>query len=550
MAEDYRSEIWSRFLSKISCAVSVLVAFAFFGGCQTTRTVAVPANVKNQFLELAQRLRSFPPEVLGGDFGHDYVDLPFSESGRLGATPGAVEYQGLLQSNHPVPILLSLIKDPDPKIRTLAAAALTAKGEPRLQQYLGPLLEDQSRTFDVMWRPEVDNYVPIRSSPQTVASTVLRLVEYRNKADFDRYWAIHRNREYCADWFLWQLRHKQFAPLAPRDIQSVPSPDREMITLWIGVGGWPLHYDGFPEADVMAAAKRLGREHILAVLRGQPPGTDPDIKPVNKGWPPGEPYYVMGKFLLSHASNFLTPSDADMLLTLEDEERKQNDWHELRYEELWLIAAASLRPDRADQILDEAERSYPGRADIPLARWDIEGPSSLPKVLRWFYGPNDSKERLAVAILGAQPNDQYKLLVEAILASPQKLRISSEAMYRFAEFAQKTKAKFDRQFVDWIYAQPSDYPYPGRSDYQSRTGVVKMTGVARELVRDSRFSRADVGLLCVVKQCLAGTVSKLSPVQSARLDSLVGDIDPNLPLNTPESKLQEIRSLLRSYVGE
>ena len=30
-----------------------------------------------------------------------------------------------------------------------------------------------------------------------------------------------------------------------------------MIILWIGTGGWPLHYDGFPEAEVMAAAKRL-----------------------------------------------------------------------------------------------------------------------------------------------------------------------------------------------------------------------------------------------------------------------------------------------------
>ena len=299
----------------------------------------------------------------------------------------------------------------------------------------------------------------------------------------------------------------------------------------------------------MAAAKRLGREHILAVLRGRPPGTDPDIKPpINYSWAPGEQYFVMGKFLLSHAGDLLAPSDADLLLTLEGEERKRNDWYELRYGQSWLIAAASLQPDRAEQILDEAERSYPGRADIPLARWTIEGPNSLPKVLRWFYGPNDSEARLAMEIRAAHPNDQYKPLVEAILASPQRLRISNEAMYRFAEFAQKTKANFDRRFVDWIYAQPPD-PYPG-TDYQSRTGVIKMSGVARELVRDSRFSRADVKLLYVIKQCLAGTGSKLSPVQSARLDSLIGDIDPNLPLNTPESKLQEIRNLIRKDVGE
>ena len=226
----------------------------------------------------------------------------------------------------------------------------------------------------------------------------------------------------------------------------------------------------------------------------------------------------MGKFLLSHARELLTPSDADLLLALEGEERKRNDWHELRYEQLWLIAAASLQPDCADQILDEAERSYLGRADIPLARWTIEGPNSLPKVLRWFYGRNGSEAGLAAEILMAHPNDQYKPLVAAILASPQRLRISSEAMYRFAEFAQKTKANFDRRFVDWIYAQAPD-PYPGGTDYQTRTGVIKMSGVARKLVHDSRFSRADVKLLYVIKQCLAGTGSKLFPVQSARLDS-------------------------------
>src|SRR5258706_722 len=324
--------------------------------------------------------------------------------------------------------------------------------------------------------------------------------------------------------------------------------DREMITLWIGVGGWPLPLDGFPPAEGAAAAKGLGRDRIPAVLRGQPPGSDPDIKSINTGWQPGDQYYVMSRFLLSHAKGLLLPSDADLLLTLEAEERKRNDSHDLHYEQSWLIAAASLQSGRADQILDEAERNYLGRADIPLARWGIEGPSSLPKILHWFYGPYDSEERLATEIVVTQRNEQFRPLVEAILASPQHLNICNEAMYRFAEFAQKNKVSFDQQFIDWIYAQPAD-PYPGQ-DYHSRTGVIKMSGVARELVRDPRFSRADVKMLYVVRQCLAGSTSKLSPEQSAKLDSLIKDIDWNLPLNTPESKLREIRDILRKSVNE
>jgi hypothetical protein len=544
MAEDLRFNVCSRSLTKIMSAVRIVVALAFVAGCQNALRDTVPADIKRQFVDVAQRLSSFPPpyELSEPSVAPPYRNWPKNE-------PGVSEYQTLIQNNYSIPILLSLLKDHDPKIRTLAAAALAAKGQPRLQQYLGPLLDDQSQTFDEMQLPfSASPFAKTQFLPQTVAAAVLRLVEYPNKATFEQYWTTHANREYCADWFLWQFRHKQFAPLALQDIQSVPSPDREMITLWIGMGGWPLHYDGFPQVEVMAAAKHLGRNRVLAVVRGQPPGSDPDIKPINKGWQPGDQYYVMSRFLLSHAKDLLIPSDADLLLTLEAEERKRNDWHELRYEQSWLIAAARLQPERGDQILDEAERNYLGRADIPLARWAIEGLSSLPKVLRWFYGPNDSEERLATEIVVTQPNEQFNPLVQAILASPQRLSICNEAMYRFAEFAQKNKANFDRQFVDWIYAQPPD-PYRG-SDYHSRTGVIKMSGVARELVRDPRFSRADMKMLYIVKECLAGSASKLSPEQSAKLDSLMGDIDWNLPLNTPESKLQEMRDLLRKFVGE
>jgi len=543
MAEDHGSEI-SSILIKRRCAFGVFVAFTLFTACRTLRPDTVPANIKSQFAKVALGLRSFPPPR---ELSEPSVVPPNGNWPKN--APGVSEYQSLIQNNYSVPILLSLLKDRDPKIRTLAAAALVAKGEPRLQQYLGALLDDQSQTFDEMQLPmSASPFAKTQFVPQTVATAVLRLIEYPNKAAFDRYWATHANREYCADWFLWQFRHKQVAPLAIQDIQSVPSPDREMITLWIGVGGWPLHYDGFPPAEVAAAAKRLGRDRILAVLRGQPPGSDPDIKSINTGWQPGDQYYVMSRFLLSHAKGLLLPSDADLLLTLEAEERKRNDSHDLHYEQSWLIAAASLQSGRADQILDEAERNYLGRADIPLARWGIEGPSSLPKILHWFYGPYDSEERLATEIVVTQRNEQFRPLVEAILASPQHLNICNEAMYRFAEFAQKNKVSFDQQFIDWIYAQPAD-PYPGQ-DYHSRTGVIKMSGVARELVRDPRFSRADVKMLYVVRQCLAGSTSKLSPEQSAKLDSLIKDIDWNLPLNTPESKLREIRDILRKSVNE
>lgn len=98
------------------------------------------SECKGPICKGAQGLRSFPP---GYVFGTGYTES-------RDKVPGVAQYEALLQSNQPVSVLLALLKDRDPKIRTLAAAFLVSKGEPRLQQCLGPLLDDQSRTFDQM----------------------------------------------------------------------------------------------------------------------------------------------------------------------------------------------------------------------------------------------------------------------------------------------------------------------------------------------------------------------------------------------------------------
>lgn len=551
MAADRHREVWFDLLIKLVYPICLFIALSPLAACQTD-----PANSRGQFLKVAQRLRAFPPDrmffVPGTDWNYAGLAVRPSTLDRVGTTPGTTEYEGLMQSNYPVPILLSLLKDRDPKIRTLAAAALVAKGDPQLQQYLGRLLEDPSQTFDEITIPMTDNFVPPSYSRQTVKMAALRLVEKRNGQEFDRYWASHANREYCADWFLWQFRHQQFASLARLGIQSVPSPDRELITLWIGTGR-PFRYDGFLEAELVTAAKSLGREQALAVLRHQPPGTDPDIKPhVQFTMGPDEHYAAMARFLLSHAKDFMRPSDTDVLLSMESVEKSRTNSNdpasnEPVYQEWWPIAAASLRPESSGQILDDAEKRYPQRGDIPLARWTIQGPASLPKVLQSFYRSPQTQGQLALAIDMADPNDQYKPLVEAILASSDRLKINREAIYGFAQLARKWNANFDRQFVDWIYAQPPD-PDLGIMGAPRRL-VVETSGVSRKLVRDSRFRSADSQLLYVIERCLVGSKG-LTKTEYARLDRFIKDIDLNHPQSTPESEVREIRKLLRKEVGE
>jgi hypothetical protein len=515
-----------------------------------------PPGARQQFADVAQKLRAFPPdwEFAGtgnsGFLGGPPMDLARPHGFAWPGTPGTAEYQALMQKDYPVPFLLSLLKDPDAKIRTLAAAALVAKGDPRLQRYLAPLVDDQSLTFDVLTFPLTDNYVPPQYAPQTVAMAVLQLTQKVNREAFDQYWATHDNRDYCADWFLWQFHRPQFAPVARHAIQDVPSPDRELIILWIGSGRSDFaneRYVGYSEAELLDAAKHLGRQDLLAVLRKQPPTTDPDI--LHPKWPTSsfEHYSEMGHFLLAHAKDLLAPSDCEALLALEIAERKTRSWAPVTnadydqgpaYREWWPIAAASLRPDEADAILDVAQTRWPDTGNISLARWDIRGPSALPKILQWFDSSPAAKESLAKAIYLAKPNEQYEPIVAAILASKERLLSAGLPMFTFAELKAQWKAHdLDRGFVDWVYAQP----YESVRTCCGRSGVVRIARVGRQLALDPRFSTADASLLVDIEQ---SAPMKLSHSESLRLDQLLRDIKFGERSDAPASTLGEIRTLV------
>ncbi len=544
---------------RLAYSLGLLMLVSLLAAAQTS-----PPSPRDQFVDVAKRIDAFPPDRVYFVFPQTRTtdlawtlrreDSPFllgvsAKAGRRGV-PGLTEYRSLMHANHPVAFLIALLKDPDPKIRTLAAAALVANGDPRLQRYLGPLLDDQSRTFDQLTELEMDIYVPPTSGPQTVATAVLRLVEKHNKEDFDRYWAIHGGREYCAGWFLWQFRNKEFQQLAKLHLRDVPSPDRELITLWLGRRDrdqprW------FSDAELLAAAKRLGRENVLAVLRHQPPTSDPEISLGEAYWDGSAPGYGgMIDFLLSHASELLDRTDSDTLIALEDAERGKRELNLPRYGELWHIAAASLRPKNAEAILIAAEERWPKSGKLQLARWDINGQAALPGVLQRFYSSPEAQNEIADAIYKSdyetEPSHPYKPLVETILRDERMVKINGQAMYSFASKVRDWKANYDRQFVDWVYAQPPD-PHMNLAVPPRRT-VVQVSGVASALVRDPRFLQADDQLLFVVQQCDLGW-KRLSRQKSARLSQLILKIDLTKPGSTPEAALEEIRALLREDVG-
>jgi hypothetical protein len=513
---------------------------------------------REAFTDVALKLRAFPPDgkfFVDPDSGHVIgprmdmrQDLVW---GHRAATPGTAEYRALIKTNYPVPFLLSLLKDRDAKIRTLAAGALVARGEPRLQQELAPLVRDATPTFDVITTLPTDNYTPPQYTPQTVAEAVLRLLEMPSAETFDRYWKVHGGRDWCASWFLWQFVHPPLASVAKEGIARLRSPDRELVMLWIGRGntnGFDNQLTGYSDEELLDAAKQVDHEDLLRVLRGDAPTGDPDMREVERddsGWGTTDPLYWrafrLGNFLLTHAKELLTEADATTLLEVGTGRRPRIP----ASREMWWVAAARLRPQDADSILDVAEFLWPGAGDVQLARWDVHGPAGLPDILEHFYRSPQSQKALACAI----PDESYEPLVEAILGSKGRLTIGGEAMGCLAHLATRTwkeKAKLDPPVIDWIFAQAPD-PDIGIMG-PSRELVIRSSGVARKLVLDPRFDRADRQLLYVVEQCLVGDL-KLDHAQSVRLDQLSRQLYSQHPQSVPEPILEETRKLLRLGVS-
>ncbi|MGC2618729.1 MAG: HEAT repeat domain-containing protein [Acidobacteriaceae bacterium] len=531
----------------LACCVAILLLTSASPGQTST-------DGREKFAEVAQKLLAFPPDskflLLGvaNDLGQRSGTADDARRGRPD-TPGTAEFHALLQADYPVPFLLSLLKDDDPKIRTLAAAALVAKGEPRLQQYLAPLVHDPSPTFNALTTPPTDYYSKPQSTPQSVSQAALRLVEMSSIDEYDRYWRTHTNYAAYATWFLWQFLHPPFGAAAKEQIQHLPSPQRELTILWIGSGTSVLlnaRFDGYSNQELLDAAKALGRENVLDVLRGNPPTSDPDIRDVlNPHTVPMDISYghaaELDDFLLTHAKNLLTDSDARALLEI----GTGGEPRAPASPELWFVAAANVRPQDADSILDVADLLWPNAGNIQLTRWDVHGQAGLTNILEHYYRSPEAQRALACSV----KDDSYEPLVEAILASKERLQINGEAMYCFAELSSriwKGKANFDQPIMDWVFAQPPDPDISVKGP--PRELVVRTSGVARKLVLDPRFNNADGQLLHVVEQCLVGEL-KLNREQSVRLDQLAQSLYSQHPTSSPETILRETRELLRQGIS-
>ena len=496
------------------------------------------------------------------------------EYARLEATPEMRGYLAALSDpSLDTANLGVLLKNPDPKIRSLAIFALGRKNDPHLLAEIAPLQSDHTPSYRC---PLPVDYQPVNkpeawpSAPETVGDLAREVIhpylEVSGYTNFSDYWAHYADRHYSVAWFVLELRRAwdPFDPARPdleairRQIAQLPESDRQWTILCLGTI-WSPNKVTYPysEDDLLHAASELGHDALIHLLEGEIPSADPALAArtnPNHYEPYGEWLQAMQTFVLLHAKELLQSSDADLLLHIASPESGAKNSTESDYGQRWLIAAASLRPKGSSAILDEAEKRWPKSPDIPLARWRIQGPASLPDVLRWFYQsppennqPYGPQESLALAIERARPNRSYEPLVRSILTSDRRLNINGPAMYRFVSLASDWHANFDSLFIDWIYAQPPDaHPELMRPP---RGLVVRVSRLSRKLVQDPRFLKADSQLLFDIEQGLAGNIN-LSRSDADRLGHLISKIDLKKPQNTSESDRREIRKLLRQAVRD
>jgi hypothetical protein len=341
-----------------------------------------------------------------------------------------------------------LLKDPDPRVRTVTLGALFVREDTQDLPSIAAMMRDDSPTV-----PDLHNSMSaapgIRAlseleSPQTVGSIAREMVRfyldavhiqptgpvidssgyaidshgYRStigtastaelQSTFDVYWRERKDRANCASWYLVKLKRatRQTEPIQPQyqadidavfaKIRALPLPDRDW-TLFFAVfgGGMPRANYVASDAALLAAATSIGSDALMKFLLIKPFSSDPDLHFTGSDFDPRNELYVpISRFILRHATDLLRPTDASALRANATNELQR--WN--RTTPLWMAAADALQP-----IHDPARAAAQMKADIEklssisgtdnqhqqvalaTALWHLRGASETDFLVKWFY---------------------------------------------------------------------------------------------------------------------------------------------------------------------
>jgi RNA polymerase sigma factor (sigma-70 family) len=421
------------------------------------------ATIK-RFEELAAQLKMFPTV----EFAYGRAGRPDQLIPKAWTEPWLKVHASLAACKDDVQDLVGLLKHKDPRVRTLAVAALFERQDPRVLPHLAALVSDKEKTV-----PEVsirralvlpnEGLLPQDFHEQTVGRVATVLLDYwlqpagHSAKDFDAYWAARKDRAYCASWFLVRLYRagqasshfeENRAPLiraVRKEVDALPAEDRDWVLLWLGAHHL-LSTSERPRQifattqDLLDAGKRLGPDRLMDLFEGKPISKDPDLAPKEVRTRGRDD---LGLWALRHAGRLFRPEDATAILALEGKLRDRTPW--------CALAAAELQPAKARDWLRAAIGRFAGepvythlawsRAELAAGLWRIVGESEIDYLADWFYGekvnstPHSTQTGMFLDRIQGVRAPADRKLVARLVTDPRLEKLDYQSLRALAEVA-------------------------------------------------------------------------------------------------------------------
>ena len=396
--------------------------FCCFGATGTTQTrleemartnshFSLAMVIYNQETELGLTMEQFKPTIGAHPSGRLYPSNPL-----------ALEQLQLLKELRELSgdynTLTAQLKNPDPKIRTLALGAIFQREDGRDLPLIASLINDSAPTFPDLhgsrWSMSDSGPVSPAENPQTVGDVTRNMLFYwgvTNNAtpyeaskittnDFANYWKRYVGRKFSASWFRVKMERatRQVSPIQPEyrpdvervfaEMQALPMPDRVWTQLYVLTPGWWSEIDPkallVTDGELISIIKQLGPVALLHFLQRLKVSSDPDLQ-MDRDNPC---FQGMSEFILKHADVLLRADDADALLACAYVERSSRGINPA-----WAVGVSLVQPNRAGDILHTAlalqtNSSQAAASMLAGALWRIRGPLETDFLVQWFYTDN------------------------------------------------------------------------------------------------------------------------------------------------------------------
>jgi hypothetical protein len=221
--------------------------------------------------------------------------------------------------------------------------------------------------------------------------------------DWEAYWAARKDRTWCASWFLarlqrvgqgareWNERRAPMVRALRKELEALPAVERDWTLLWVivqddSMSDELLRHWATP-SERLEAAKRLGSERLMELIRSKSISTDPDLSWEDPRTSSRRERLV--EWVLQRAVKLLRAEDAAAVLAAGKNQTKP--WHVIAAAELQPESARGLLRDRLEHLGREPTPEAWDRAELAAALWRAVGESELDYLADWFFGEKVEK---------------------------------------------------------------------------------------------------------------------------------------------------------------